>query len=382
MVPEFLDRIASGAAVLAEAAGRIIDRAGDLALECLPNRSVASAWLASDAAWEEESGNHTARTESNFWGKRNMGRAKITIVGAGNVGSTCAVWAAAKELGDIVLVDIPQTEGMPRGKALDLMQAGPIEGFDCNVVGTNGYDETAGSDVIVITAGVPRKPGMTRDELLDTNKGVVESVTKQAVAVSPNAVIIVVTNPLDAMAYVAWKASGFPAQRVVGQAGILDTARFRTFIAMELGVSVEDISTLLLGGHGDAMVPLPRYTTVGGIPLTQLLPKERIDELVQRTRVGGGEIVKLLKTGSAYYAPAAATVQMVEAIVKDKKRLLPCSAYCDKEYGVGGFFVGVPVILGAGGVERVIEVELNEEERAAFEKSVGAVKQLVQPLNL
>jgi len=304
-----------------------------------------------------------------------MKRAKISIIGAGNVGATCAHWAAAKQLGDIVLVDI--VEGMPQGKGLDLAEAAPIEGFDCKIVGTNGYDETADSDVIIITSGLPRKPGMSRDDLLAANAKIVRSVTEQVASRSPEAVIIVVSNPLDAMVYLAWKTSGFPPNRVVGQAGILDTARFRTFVAMELGVSVEDIITLLMGGHGDDMVPLPRYTSVGGIPLTQLLGKDRIDAIVERTRKGGGEIVSLLKTGSAYYAPAAATIQMAEAIIRDKKRLLPCAAYCDKEYGVGGYFVGVPCILGAGGVEKVIEVELDEQEKAEFAQSVQHVKELV-----
>ena len=310
-----------------------------------------------------------------------MRRAKISIVGAGNVGATAAHWAAAQELGDIVLVDIPQVGDMPKGKALDLYESAPISGSDSRIAGTNGYEETAGSDVVVITAGVPRKPGMSRDDLLSTNAGIVRGVAEQAAKVSPNAVFIVVSNPLDAMVYVAWKASGFPHQRVVGQAGILDTSRFRTFLAMELGVSVEDVIALLMGGHGDTMVPLPRYASVGGIPITQLIPKERLDQIVQRTRDGGAEIVNLLKT-SAYYAPGAAVVQMVEAIVRDKKRVLPCAAYCNREYGVGGYFVGVPVVLGTGGVEKVIEVELNGEERAAFEKSVAAVKDLVAALKL
>jgi malate dehydrogenase len=310
-----------------------------------------------------------------------MKRAKITIVGAGNVGATAAHWAAAQELGDVVLVDIPQVGDMPKGKALDLYESAPISGSDCKITGTNGYEETADSDVVVITAGVPRKPGMSRDDLLSINSGIVKGVAEQAAKYSPNSVLIVVSNPLDAMVYVAWKTSGFPTNRVVGQAGILDTARFRTFISMELGVSVEDVSALLMGGHGDTMVPLPRYASVGGIPVTQLIPKERLDQIVQRARDGGAEIVNLLKTGSAYYAPGAAVVQMVEAIIRDKKRVLPCAAYCDREYGVGGYFVGVPVVLGTGGVEKVIEVELDATERAAFEKSVAAVKDLVKALN-
>ncbi len=310
-----------------------------------------------------------------------MRRAKITIVGAGNVGATSAHWAAQKELGDIVLVDIPQTGDMPKGKALDLYEAAPIEGFDCRITGTHSYEDTRESDVVVITAGVPRKPGMSRDDLLNTNAAIVRGVAEQAAKFSPDAVLIVVSNPLDAMVYVAWKASGFPTPRVVGQAGVLDTARYRTFLSMELGVSVEDISALLMGGHGDTMVPLPRYTSVGGIPVTQLVPKERLEQIVQRTRDGGAEIVNLLKTGSAYYAPAAAVVQMVEAVVRDKKRLLPCAAYCDKEYGVGGYFVGVPAVLGTRGVEKVIEIELDAQERVAFEKSVSAVQELVRVLN-
>ncbi|MFM7845878.1 MAG: malate dehydrogenase [Planctomycetota bacterium] len=309
-----------------------------------------------------------------------MGRAKITIVGAGNVGATTAHWCAAAELGDIVLVDIPQTENMPKGKALDLMQSSPIMGFDANVTGTTSYEATAGSDVVVITAGIPRKLGMSRDDLLTTNAKIVSSVAEQVKATSPNAIIIVVSNPLDAMVQRVLQVTGFPSQRVIGQAGVLDTARYRTFLAMELGVSVEDVSALLLGGHGDTMVPLPSCTSVGGIPVSQLIPAARLAEIVQRTRDGGAEIVSLLKTGSAYYAPAAATAQMVEAIVRDKKRLLPCAAYCDKEYGVGGYYVGVPCVLGAGGVERIVELQLTSEERQAFEKSVNAVKSLVKTM--
>lgn len=304
-----------------------------------------------------------------------MRRAKITIIGAGNVGATCAHWAAAKELGDVVLVDI--VEGLPQGKALDLAEAAPVEGFDCRIVGTNRYDETAGSDLIIVTSGLARKPGMSRDDLLAKNAAIVASVTEEAARHSPEAVIIVISNPLDAMVYVAWKKSGFPTHRVVGQAGVLDTARYRAFIAMELGCSVEDITALLLGGHGDDMVPLPRYTSVGGIPLPDLLPKERIDEIVERTRKGGGEIVALLKSGSAYYAPSAAAIQMAESIIRDKRRILPCAAYCEKEYGVGGYFVGVPCVLGRNGVEEVIELPLNAEERAMFDESAAHVKALV-----
>jgi malate dehydrogenase len=307
-----------------------------------------------------------------------MRRAKISIIGAGNVGATTAHWCAAAELGDIVLLDIPQTEGMPAGKALDLMQASPIVGFDANIVGTTNYTDIKNSDVVVITAGIARKPGMSRDDLLATNAKIVGSVALEIKSCSPNAIVIVVSNPLDAMVQRAWQITGFPPQRVLGQAGVLDTARYRTFLAMELGVSVEDISALLMGGHGDTMVPMPSCTSVGGIPVTQLIDAKRLEEIVQRTRNGGAEIVGLLKTGSAYYAPAAATTQMVEAIVRDKKRLIPCAAYCDKEYGVGGFFVGVPVILGAGGVEKVVELKLTEREQADFHKSVQAVKELTK----
>ena len=310
-----------------------------------------------------------------------MRRAKITIVGAGNVGATTAHWCAAKELGDIVLVDIPQTENMPKGKALDLLEASPIMGFDANIVGTTRYNESAGSDVVVITAGVPRKPGMSRDDLLGTNAKIITSVTQQVKQTSPDAVLIVVSNPLDAMVQRAYQVSGFDSRRVLGQAGVLDTARFRTFLAMELGVSVEDVSALLMGGHGDTMVPMPSCTSIGGIPVGRLLSESRLNEIVDRTRKGGAEIVGLLKTGSAYYAPGAAVAQMVEAIVHDKKRLIPCAAYCDKEYGVGGYYVGVPVILGSGGIERVVELELTDQERADFQKSVDAVKNLVKTMD-
>ncbi len=309
-----------------------------------------------------------------------MKRAKIAIVGAGNVGATTALWCASAELGDVVLVDIPQTEGMPRGKALDLMQASPIVGFDSRIVGTTRYEETADSDVVVITAGVPRKPGMSRDDLLATNARIVGDVADQVKRTSPEAIVIVVSNPLDAMVQRAWQVTGLPPERVMGQAGVLDTARFRTFLAMEVGVSVEDVSAMLLGGHGDTMVPLPSCASVGGIPISQLISPARIEEIVQRTRDGGAEIVGLLKTGSAYYAPAAATAQMVEAVVRDKKRLIPCAAYCDREYGVGGYYVGVPAILGASGVERVVELRLTESEQEALNKSVAAVKSLVEAM--
>lgn len=310
-----------------------------------------------------------------------MGRAKITVVGAGNVGATTAHWCAASELGDIVLLDIPQTGGMPKGKALDLMEASPIVGFDSTIVGTTNYEDTQDSDVVVITAGIPRKPGMSRDDLLATNAKIVGSVTEQVRQASPNATVIVVSNPLDAMVQRCQQVSGFPHQRVVGQAGVLDTARYRTFIAMELGVSVEDVSALLMGGHGDTMVPMPSCTSVGGIPVTRLMDRGRLDEIIDRARHGGAEIVGLLKTGSAYYAPAAACAQMVEAIVKDKKRVIPCAAYCDSEYGVGGYYVGVPVILGARGVEKVIELDLDEQEYTDFQKSVAAVKNLVSTMS-
>ncbi len=310
-----------------------------------------------------------------------MRRAKISVIGAGNVGATCAHWCAAAELGDIVLLDIPATEDMPAGKALDLMQSSPIMGFDSHVIGTTSYDDTANSDVIVVTAGIPRKPGMSRDDLLSTNAKIVTSVGEQIKASSPNAVVIVVSNPLDAMVQQMYKVTGFPAARVCGQAGVLDTARYRTFLAMELGVSVEDISALLMGGHGDTMVPIPSCTSVGGIPITQLLDSKRLDEIVERTRKGGAEIVSLLKTGSAYYAPAAACAQMVEAVVKDKKRLIPVAAHCDQEYGVGGYYVGVPAIMGDGGVEKVVELKLTEAEQADFQNSVDAVKSLVATMD-
>lgn len=303
-----------------------------------------------------------------------MRRAKITVIGAGNVGATCAHWAAAKELGDIVLVDI--VEGLPQGKALDLAEAAPIEGFDVRLVGANEYAETAGSDLVIITSGVPRKPGMSRDQLLETNVRIVADVTAQAVAQSPDAILIVVSNPLDAMVYTAHAVSQFPTQRVMGQAGVLDAARYRSFIAAEIGCSVEDVQAMLLGGHGDDMVPLTRYTTVSGIPVTQLIASGRLDDIVTRTRNGGAEIVNLLKTGSAYYAPAAATIAMAESIIRDKKRVLACAAYCNEEYGVGGYFVGVPCILGRGGVEKVIEVELDAREREMFDASVEHVKEL------
>jgi len=311
----------------------------------------------------------------------SMGRAKITIVGAGNVGATTAHWCAAAELGDIVLVDIPAAKKMPMGKSLDLMQASPIVGFDSNITGATDYGPTENSDVIVVTAGIPRKPGMSRDDLLGTNARIVASVGAEIKKSSPNATVIVVSNPLDAMVQQMLKATGFPSNRVIGQAGVLDTARYRTFLAMELGVSVEDVSALLMGGHGDTMVPMPSCTSVGGIPVTRLMERSRLDEIVDRTRKGGAEIVGLLETGSAYYAPAAACAQMVEAIVRDKKRVIPCAAYCDSEYGVGGYYVGVPVILGAGGVEKILVLDLEPEEKTAFDHSVSAVKELVAAMD-
>jgi len=307
-------------------------------------------------------------------------RNKITIVGAGFVGATAAHWAAIKELGDICLIDI--IEGMPQGKALDLAEAAPVEGYNCEIIGTNNYEDTKDSDIVIITAGLPRKPGMSRDDLLEKNTAIVKAVTEQIAEYSPNAILIVVSNPLDAMVYVAHKVSGFPTNKVLGMAGVLDAARFRTFIAMELDVSVEDVNAFVLGGHGDSMVPLPRYSTVAGIPLPDLLPPDKIEALVDRTRKGGGEIVSLLKTGSAFFAPSASVIAMAESILKDQKRIFPCAAYCDKEYDVGGYFVGVPVKLGGNGVEQVIEIKLTPEEKEAFDKSVEAVRQLVKKINV
>jgi malate dehydrogenase len=306
---------------------------------------------------------------------------KITVVGAGNVGATAAQRLAEKEFAnEVVLIDV--VEGLPQGKGLDMYESAPVEGFDTRITGTNSYDATAGSDIIVITAGIPRKPGMTRDDLLATNAGILKSVTEQAAPKSPNAVIIVVSNPLDVMVYVALKVSGFDRHRVIGMAGVLDTARFRSFIAMELNVSVEDVTAFVLGGHGDSMVPLPRYTSVAGIPLTDLLPKEKIDALVKRTRDGGIEIVNYLKTGSAYYAPSAAAVQMVESIVKDKKRILPAAVYLKGEYGMTDTVVGVPVKLGKNGLEQIMEIKLTPEEHAALKASADDVKANIAKLKL
>ncbi len=307
-------------------------------------------------------------------------RNKITVVGAGFVGSTAAHWAAAKELGDVVLVDI--NEGVAKGKALDLFEASPVELFDSRITGTSNYADTANSDVVILTAGLPRKPGMSRDDLLATNSKIVKECTEGIVKYSPNCVIIVVSNPLDAMAYVVKQVSGFPRNRIIGMAGVLDGARFKSFIAEACDVSVKDVQAFVLGGHGDTMVPMPRHCSVGGVPLTEMLPKAKIDELVTRARNGGAEIVNLLKTGSAYYAPSASAVQMAEAILKDQKRILPCAALLDGEYGEKGIFVGVLAKLGAGGMEKVIELKLNDEEKAGLQKSIAAVKELVGALKL
>ena len=306
---------------------------------------------------------------------------KITVVGAGNVGATAAQRIAEKELArTVVMVDV--AEGVPQGKGLDQWESAPIEGFDSRVIGTNGYDETAGSDIVVITAGIARKPGMSRDDLLNTNAGIVKSVSEQIAKTSPNAIIIVVSNPLDVMCYVAKQVTGFPRERVIGMAGVLDTARYRSFIALELNVSVKDIQAMVLGGHGDTMVPLISYTTVSGIPVTQLMKREKLDAIVDRARNGGAEIVKFLKTGSAYYAPSSGAVQMVEAIVLDQKRILPCSAWLDGEYGMKGLFLGVPVKLGRKGMEQILEIELTADEKAALAKSAEAVREPMSVIKL
>ena len=299
---------------------------------------------------------------------------KVTVVGAGNVGATAAQRLAEKQLCDVVLVDI--VEGVPQGKALDLTEAAAIEKHDSHLTGTNGYDETTDSNIVIITAGIPRKPGMSRDDLISTNAGIMRNVTQEVASRSPEATIIVVSNPLDAMCHVAYDTCGFPKQRVIGMAGVLDSARFRAFISMELNVSVENTHAFVLGGHGDTMVPLPRYSTVAGIPITELLAKDRIDALVERTRNGGAEIVALLKTGSAYYAPASAAVEMAESILKDKKKILPCAAYLEGEYGIQDLFIGVPVKLGAAGIEEIIEITLTEEEQQALQKSAESVQDL------
>jgi malate dehydrogenase len=307
-----------------------------------------------------------------------MARNKVTVIGAGNVGATTAQRIAEAGLADVVLIDI--VEGLPQGKGLDLAEAAPVVGHDARITGTNDYADTAGSDVIVVTSGLARQPGMSRDDLLAKNAGIVKAVVQASAPLSPNAVIIVVTNPLDAMCHVAMQASGFPRERVLGMAGVLDSARFRTFIAEELGVSVEDTHAFVLGGHGDTMVPLPRYSTVAGIPITELMTPERVEALVTRTANGGAEVVALLKTGSAYYAPAASTFEMVDAILRDRRRVLPCAALLQGEYGVDGLYVGVPVVLGSGGMQRIIEITLSDDERAAFQKSAGAVRELVDKL--
>ena len=310
-----------------------------------------------------------------------MARKKITVVGGGHVGATAAIIAAQKELGDVVLIDI--LEGMPQGKSLDMMEASPVMGFDSNITGTNDYKDTDNSDVVIITAGLPRKPGMSRSDLIGKNSAILKSIIDPIVKHSPNAHLIVVTNPLDVMVYIAWKLSGFPPERVMGMAGGLDSARLRAFIAIELGVSVEDVHAMVVGGHADTMVPLKRYSTVSGIPVGQLMDEARLDAVMERTKKAGGEIVALLKTGSAYYAPGAAAAEMAEAIIKDKKRVIPCAAYCKGKYGIDdGVFVGVPVKLGAGGVEEIIEVELDKDEKAAFDASVEAVKKLIGELDI
>jgi malate dehydrogenase len=307
-------------------------------------------------------------------------RKKVSIVGAGNVGATAAHWIAAKELADVVLIDI--MEGVPQGKALDLLQAMPVEKRDSAILGTNDYADTANSDIVVITAGIPRKPGMSRDDLLNTNFKIMQDVVSKVVKYSPNCILIIVSNPLDAMAQAAFKLSGFSRNRVIGMAGVLDSARFRTFIAQELNVSVENVTAFVLGGHGDTMVPLPRYSTVAGIPITELIAPEKLKALVERTANGGAEIVKYLKTGSAYYAPSASAVEMVEAILKDKKKILPCAVHLEGEYGIKGLFVGVPVKLGANGMEEIIQIKLTADEQAALNKSADSVKELITVIGL
>ncbi|MCA1063667.1 malate dehydrogenase [Rossellomorea sp. AcN35-11] len=307
-------------------------------------------------------------------------RRKVSVIGGGFTGATTALMLAQKELGDVVLVDIPQNEDPTKGKALDMLEAGPVQGFDANIIGTSNYEDTKGSDIVVITAGIARKPGMSRDDLVQTNQKVMKSVTQQIVKYSPDCYIIVLTNPVDAMTYTVFKESGFPKERVIGQSGVLDTARFRTFVAQELNLSVKDITGFVLGGHGDDMVPLIRYSYAGGIPLETLIPKDRLDAIVERTRKGGGEIVGLLGNGSAYYAPAASLVQMVEAILKDQRRVIPAIAYLEGEYGFDGIYLGVPTILGGNGLEKIIELELTEEEKSALKNSADAVKNVMSSL--
>jgi malate dehydrogenase len=307
-------------------------------------------------------------------------RKKVSIVGAGNVGATTAHWIASKELADVVLIDV--VEGIPQGKALDLLEAMPVERLDCAILGTNDYADTANSDIVVITAGIPRKPGMSRDDLLNTNYKIMQDVVGKVVKFSPNCIIIVVSNPLDVMAQAAFSFSGFSRNRVIGMAGVLDSARFRTFIAQELNVSVENVTAFVLGGHGDTMVPLARYSTVAGIPITELIEPAKLEAMIQRNRDGGAEIVKYLKTGSAFYAPASSATEMVEAILKDKKKILPCAVHLEGEYGINGLFVGVPVKLGANGLEQVIEIKLTADEQAALNKSADAVKELLKVVGL
>ncbi|ANB56413.1 malate dehydrogenase, NAD-dependent [Anoxybacillus sp. B7M1] len=307
-------------------------------------------------------------------------RKKISVIGAGFTGATTAFILAQKELGDVVLVDIPQLENPTKGKALDMLESSPVLGFDANIIGTSDYADTADSDIVVITAGIARKPGMSRDDLVTTNQKIMKAVTQEIVKYSPNCYIIVLTNPVDAMTYTVYKESGFPKNRVIGQSGVLDTARFRTFVAQELNLSVKDITGFVLGGHGDDMVPLVRYSYAGGIPLETLIPKERLDAIVERTRKGGGEIVNLLGNGSAYYAPAASLAEMVEAILKDQRRVLPAIAYLEGEYGYAGIYLGVPTILGGNGIEKVIELELTDEEKQALAKSVESVKNVMKVL--
>ncbi|MEC1770619.1 malate dehydrogenase [Schinkia azotoformans] len=307
-------------------------------------------------------------------------RKKISVIGAGFTGATAAFLAAQKELGDVVIVDIPQLENPTKGKALDMLEASPVQGFDSNIIGTSNYEDTADSDVVIITAGLARKPGMSRDDLVSTNAKIMKSVTQEIVKYSPNCYIIVLTNPVDAMTYTVYKESGFPKNRVIGQSGVLDTARFRTFVAQELNLSVKDITGFVLGGHGDDMVPLTRYSFAGGIPLEKLIPADRLEAIVARTRTGGGEIVNLLGNGSAYYAPAASLVEMAEAILKDQRRVLPTIAYLEGEYGYEGIYLGVPTIIGGNGIEQIIELELTAEEKAALDKSVESVKNVMKVL--
>ncbi len=309
-----------------------------------------------------------------------MARKKITVVGAGHVGAQTALWVARKELGDVVLLDI--IEGVPQGKSLDMLEASPIECFDANVTGTNDYSDTAGSDVVIVTAGIPRKPGMSRSDLINTNVGILKTVVEGIVRYSPEAHLLIVTNPLDVMVYAAWKLSGLPANKVMGLSGALDGSRMRSFIAMELGVSMRDVHAMVIGGHADEMVPLTRYATVSGIPVTQIMSRERLDAIMERTKKAGGEIVSLLKTGSAYYAPSRAVSEMAEAILRDQKRVIPCASYCDGQYGVKGIFIGVPAVLGSNGVERILEIELDKNEKKAFDGSVAAVRALIDELNI